>query len=98
MTEKIAHRHGGEHSRLREHARGDVHIDIRFGEGVTKLSDLDDVRTNGEIEVVVLRSTEHVAEQLRTQRAKLNHGDALIVYVENNELYAAAVSALHLSA
>jgi hypothetical protein len=98
MTGKIAHRPGGEHSRLRDPARGDVLIDIRYGEGVTKLSDLDDVTASGEIAVVVLRSIERVPEQLRKPCAKLKRGDALIVYVANDELYAAAVSALQLRA
>ncbi|WP_322095568.1 hypothetical protein [Paraburkholderia bannensis] len=96
MTEKAGARAVGACTRSYNLARGQVLVDIRYGEGVTRLSDLDDVRSKGEIEVIVLSPVRSVAEQLGTPFGKLNDGDALIVYVADDELYKAAVDALNM--
>ncbi|MEX3968850.1 hypothetical protein AB4Y42_43295 [Paraburkholderia sp. EG286B] len=77
---------------------GEVLVDIRYGDGVTRLSDLDDIQTRGEIRIVVLDSIERVDERLRAQIGKLNDGDALIVFVANEEMSSAAANTLKISA
>lgn len=94
MTDRFVSCLGGERTRAYCFPCGQVLVDIRYGEGVTKLSDLDNVQASGEIEIVVLDSIEHVADQLRAPYATLNDGDALIVFVASGELYEAAVNAL----
>ncbi|MBN3857557.1 hypothetical protein G3N59_29640 [Paraburkholderia sp. Ac-20340] len=95
MTEKAVAHAGGECTRSYSLARGQVLVEIRYGEGVTRLSDLDDLRSEGEIEVVVLSPVRSAAEQLCASFGKLKHGDALIVYVADDKLYKAAVDALN---
>jgi hypothetical protein len=99
MTDKLLSRSkGGGQTRLCSLPCGEVFVDIRYGDGVTRLSDLDRIQTPGEIGIVVLDSIEGVAEQLRAQSAKLCSGDALIVFVANEALYSAAVNTLKISA
>jgi hypothetical protein len=75
-----------------------VLVDIRYGDGVTKLSDLDHIQTPGEIEIVVLDTIERVAEQLQARSEKLKSGDALIVFVANEAVYSTAVNMLKIGA
>ncbi|MBN3851836.1 hypothetical protein G3N59_00460 [Paraburkholderia sp. Ac-20340] len=99
MTDKFVSRPGGgERTRLCSLPCGEVLVDIRYGDGVTRLSDLDHIHTAGEIEIVVLDSIERVAEQLRARSEKLNSGDALIVFVANEAVYSAAVNTLKIGA
>ncbi|WP_027819685.1 hypothetical protein [Paraburkholderia bannensis] len=99
MTDQfVSRRNGGERTRVCSLPCGEVLVDIRYGDGVTRLSDLDHVQTPGEIGIVVLDSIERVAEQLRAQSEKLNSGDALIVFVANEALYSAAVDMLKIGA
>ncbi|WP_322092870.1 hypothetical protein [Paraburkholderia bannensis] len=98
MTNLFVSRLGGERTRACNFPCGQVLVDIRYSKGVTKLSDLDNVQTSGEIEIVVLASIERVADQLPASYTTLNDGDALVVFVANGELYDAAVNAFRLSA
>ncbi|QGZ64293.1 hypothetical protein [Paraburkholderia acidisoli] len=76
----------------------EVYVEIRFGDGISRLSDFDGITANGDIHVIVIDSTLDVAEQLRSPIADVCPGDALIVYVDTARSYRAVIEVLDLYA
>lgn len=73
----------------------EVHVEIRFGDGISRLSDFDGITVNGDIHVIVIDSNFDVAEQLCHPMADVCSGDALIIYVDSHEAYRAAIQIIH---
>jgi hypothetical protein len=69
----------------------EVAVEIRSGDGITKLSDLDGIRTTGEIQVIVLSPIRDVATQLQGQLNRVDKGDTLIVYAPTSRVRQVAI-------
>ncbi|WP_322047380.1 hypothetical protein [Paraburkholderia sp. J67] len=72
----------------------EVTVEIRSGEGVTKLSDLDGVQASGEIHVMVLSFVGDVEQQLGGQLARARKGDRFIIYAPTARIRRTAIQIL----
>lgn len=86
---------GGEAYARTERGTG-VYVVIRFGDGISRLSDFDDIRARGDIHVVVLNTTNDGAEHLRATYNNACAGDALLVYVDSPRSYRLAMKVLQM--
>ncbi|WP_321943005.1 hypothetical protein [Paraburkholderia tropica] len=72
----------------------EVTVDIRYGRGITRLSDLDAYDAFREVHVLILQSIDGVADQLRAQFERVATGDAVIVFADSTEIHDRAIELL----
>ncbi|WP_321818311.1 MULTISPECIES: hypothetical protein [unclassified Paraburkholderia] len=71
-----------------------ITVEVRSGEGINRLSDLDGIESMGEIHVMVLSPIRDVAKQLGGQLAHAKNGDAVIIYAPTTRIRHTAIDTL----